>query len=135
MNVKRKAFKMLSGVDKAFCVETCISMKLFDQTCRLLAKKSAGITGRPALHQITPASTDGSINSKVAHCIAGKRAAAYPARSAQRVEQIGIGIELKQISLHTILRKDLRLHPYRMQVRHKLTLEDKSRCVKMRRGS
>ena len=32
---------------------------------------------------------------------------------------------------HTILRKDLRLHPYRMQVRHKLTPEDKSRRVKM----
>ena len=37
----------------------------------------------------------------------------------------------KRTSLHTILRKDLRLHPYRMQVRHNLTQEVKSRRVKV----
>ena len=33
--------------------------------------------------------------------------------------------------MNTILRKDLRLHPYRIQVHQKLTQEDKSRRVKM----
>ena len=51
-----------------------------------------------------------------------------PERSVRhRLQSLG----LKRASLHTILREDLRLHSYRMQVRHKLTPEDGSRRWKM----
>ena len=51
-----------------------------------------------------------------------------PERSVtHRLQSLG----LKRASLHKILREDLRLHPHRMQVRHKLTPEDESRRLKM----
>ena len=51
-----------------------------------------------------------------------------PERSVRhRLQSLG----LKRASLHTILREDLRLHPCRMQVRHKLTPEDESRRLNM----
>ena len=54
---KREAFEMISDVDKAFCMETNISSKLFDLTRRLFAR-TLGWDHRKA----HPAPNNGTIN-------------------------------------------------------------------------
>ena len=132
-------------------METYISSKSFDETRQLLDRKLGWDHRKTHL-----APNNATINRWVSEFrgdrlpFTGNRAAADLTRYAQRrldfrqVEQQSVldspersvmhraqRLRLKWTSLNAILRKDLRLHPYRIQVRQKLTPEERSRRVKM----
>lgn len=139
---------MLSDVDKAFCVETYISSKSFDHTRRLLVRKLGWDHRKTHL-----APNNATINRWVNEFRGGRlflrkrgSARSRSVRSEEDIRQVeqsvlespersvrhrAQSLGLKRTTLNTILRKDLRFHPYRIQVRHKLTPEDKNRRVKM----
>ena len=68
------------------------------------------------------------VRSEEALRLVERSALESPERSVRHRPQ---SVGLKRASLHTILCEDLLVHPYRMQVRQKLTPEDKSRHGKM----
>ena len=131
-----------------FCVETYISSKSFDQTHQLLVRKlgwdhrkahlapnNATINrwinefrGDRLFRRKQDSGRPRSVRSKETPRQVERSALDSPERSVRHWAQ---SLGLKRTSLNTILRKDLRLHPYRIQVRQKLTPEDRSRRVKM----
>ena len=135
-------------ISKTFCVEAYISTKSFAQTRRLLIKK-LGWGHRKV--QLAP--SNATISRWVAkfrggklfqrkkgsgrpRSVRSKEVATEVAQSVQQSPEWSLrhraqSLGLKKSSLNTILRKDLHLRPYRMQVRQKLSPEDERRRLKM----
>lgn len=138
---------MWSDVQKAACVEAYILTKSYDETRRLFLKKFN--LNHRKLNLAPPKSCvkkwvekfrkEGSFSKRQG----GKRrsvrtedairkvedsVAHSPKRSVRRRSQC---LGLKRSSLHNILKKDLHLHPYRLQVHQTLTPPDLEKRVKM----
>ena len=139
---------MFSDIDKAFCVEAYISTKSFAHARRLLVKK-LGWDHR----KTSRAPSNATINSWVAKFRDGRLCRRRPGsgrprslRSEAMVKKVAESVQksperslrhraqslgLKKSSLNSILKKDLNLRPYRIQIRHKLSPEDQRRRLKM----
>ena len=137
INAKEKHLRCFRRCIGRFAWERTFPANCLIRSANCLSENLGGITYRLTWHRIMPPSTDGLTNSEVTGCFAGNRAVQRqislsplrgdpstggaeqsaldsPERSVRNRTQ---SLRMKRTSLNTILRKDLRLHPYRIQVR------------------
>ena len=129
---KINAFAMLSNIDKAFCVETYFSTKSFSQTRRLLIKKLGWDLEEDSLAPNNATISRWVKEFKDDRLFHRKQGSGRPgtARSVESIRQVersvvdssersvrhrAQSLGLQRTFRKTILRKDLRLHPYRIQ--------------------